>query len=91
MPLPLIGLLNPVVGTALGVIIAKEAFGWSQALGMLMVLGGVLAGQPAMAQWWRRASGRRPLDALEAGRELGGSPGEALPVAGRALDELPRA
>lgn len=41
----LIGLLNPVVGTALGVAIAAEAFGWTQALGMALVLGGVLAGQ----------------------------------------------
>lgn len=41
----LIGLLNPVVGTALGVAIAAEAFGWAQALGMALVLGGVLAGQ----------------------------------------------
>ena len=50
----LIGLLNPVVGTVLGVVVAGEAFGWSQALGMAMVLGGVLAGQPAVAAWWRR-------------------------------------
>lgn len=41
----LIGLLNPVVGTTLGVVIAGELFGWAQALGMALVLGGVLAGQ----------------------------------------------
>jgi probable blue pigment (indigoidine) exporter len=41
----LIGLINPVVGTALGVAIAGEAFGWVQALGMVLVLGGVVAGQ----------------------------------------------
>jgi probable blue pigment (indigoidine) exporter len=87
----LIGLLNPVVGTALGVVVAKEVFGWSQALGMFLVLGGVLAGQPAVVQWWRRASGRRSLDAREASRELGSGPGEALPLARRQLDELPRA
>jgi probable blue pigment (indigoidine) exporter len=87
----LIGLLNPVVGTALGVVVAKEVFGWSQALGMFLVLGGVLAGQPAVVQWWRRASGRRSLDAREASRELGSGPGEALPVVRRRLDELPRA
>jgi probable blue pigment (indigoidine) exporter len=41
----LIGLLNPVVGTALGVVVAGEAFGPPQALGVLLVLGGVVAGQ----------------------------------------------
>jgi probable blue pigment (indigoidine) exporter len=41
----LIGLVNPVVGTVLGVVVAGEAFGWSQAAGMVLVLGGVLAGQ----------------------------------------------
>jgi probable blue pigment (indigoidine) exporter len=41
----LIGLVNPVVGTALGVVVVGEAFGWVQALGMLLVLGGVVAGQ----------------------------------------------
>jgi len=41
----LVGLVNPVVGTVLGVAFASEAFGWAQALGMVLVLGGVLAGQ----------------------------------------------
>ena len=41
----LVGLLNPVVGTVLGVVFAGELFGWTQALGMLLVVGGVLAGQ----------------------------------------------
>jgi probable blue pigment (indigoidine) exporter len=41
----LIGLVNPVVGTLLGVLFAAEIFGWVQALGMTLVLGGVLAGQ----------------------------------------------
>ncbi len=41
----LIGLLNPVVGTVLGVVFAAEVFGVTQALGMALVLGGVLAGQ----------------------------------------------
>ncbi len=48
----LIGLVNPVVGTVLGVLFAGEVFGWTQALGMVLVLGGVVAGQ-------RRASTRR--------------------------------
>jgi probable blue pigment (indigoidine) exporter len=50
----LIGLLNPVVGTALGVAFAGELFGGPQALGMLLVLGGVLAGQPAVTEAVRR-------------------------------------
>jgi probable blue pigment (indigoidine) exporter len=41
----LIGLINPVVGTGLGVIVAGEAFGWTQAAGMVLVLGGVVGGQ----------------------------------------------
>jgi len=41
----LVGLLNPVVGTVLGVALAAEAFGLPQAVGMMLVLGGVLAGQ----------------------------------------------
>jgi probable blue pigment (indigoidine) exporter len=50
----LIGLVNPVVGTALGVAFAGELFGWAQALGMVLVLGGVLAGQPSVSTWLRR-------------------------------------
>ncbi|GEP39725.1 ABC transporter permease [Nocardioides psychrotolerans] len=50
----LIGLLNPVVGTLLGVAVAGELFGWTQALGLALVLGGVLAGQPALAAAVRR-------------------------------------
>lgn len=41
----IIGLINPVVGTVLGVLFAAEAFGLAQAVGMLLVVGGVLAGQ----------------------------------------------
>ncbi len=41
----LVGLVNPVVGTLLGVVFAGEVFGWVQALGMVLVLGGVVAGQ----------------------------------------------
>lgn len=41
----LVGLVNPVVGTVLGIVFAGEVFGWAQALGMALVLGGVLAGQ----------------------------------------------
>ena len=41
----LVGLLNPVVGTVLGIVFAAELFGWAQALGMTLVIIGVLAGQ----------------------------------------------
>lgn len=41
----LVGLINPVIGTLLGVVFAAELFGWTEALGMALVLGGVLAGQ----------------------------------------------
>jgi probable blue pigment (indigoidine) exporter len=41
----IVGLVNPVVGTVLGVLFAGELFGWAQALGMVLVLGGVVAGQ----------------------------------------------
>jgi len=46
----LIGLVNPVAGTAIGVLLAHEAFGPSQTLGLLLVLAGVLAGQPAVQE-----------------------------------------
>ena len=41
----IVGLVNPVVGTLLGVLFAGELFGWAQALGLVLVLGGVVAGQ----------------------------------------------
>ena len=60
----LVGLVNPVVGTLLGVVVAGEIFGWTQALGMALVLGGVLAGQgfgAKVAAWIGSASARRRL------------------------------
>jgi probable blue pigment (indigoidine) exporter len=45
----LVGLLNPVAGTLIGIALAGEAFGLTQGVGMLMVLGGILLGQPAVA------------------------------------------
>jgi probable blue pigment (indigoidine) exporter len=53
----LVGLVNPVVGTVLGVLFAGELFGWTQALGMVLVLGGVVAGQRLGG---RRTSGSGP-------------------------------
>lgn len=40
----IIGLLNPVTGVLLGVFLAGEVFGVPQALGLLLVLGGVVLG-----------------------------------------------
>ncbi|HVQ18430.1 MAG TPA: EamA family transporter, partial [Actinomycetes bacterium] len=62
----LIGLVNPVVGTGLGVVVAGEAFGWVQAAGMLLVLGGVVAGQPGTIAWIRRRVEARRTPATEA-------------------------
>ncbi|WP_206673627.1 DMT family transporter [Pseudactinotalea terrae] len=50
----LIGLVNPVVATVLGVIVLHEAFGPMQALGAGLVLGSVVLGQPAVAERLRR-------------------------------------
>jgi probable blue pigment (indigoidine) exporter len=60
----LIGLLNPVVGTTLGVLVAGELFGAAQAVGMVLVLGGVLAGQPAVAELIRRRGRGRGLEPM---------------------------
>ena len=58
----LIGLVNPVVGTLLGVAFAHEVFGTAQALGMVLVLGGVLLGQWRSTPAGRRTAGARGAD-----------------------------
>ncbi len=66
----LVGLLNPVAGTIIGVALAGEAFGSAQALGLLLVLGGIVAGQPAVTDRLRGSSspdGDRDLAGLQAG------------------------
>ena len=68
----LIGLINPVVGTGLGVAVAGEAFGWIQAAGMVLVLGGVVGGQPGTLAWVRRHLG--------GARRTGSSPAEPCPT-----------
>ena len=65
----LVGLLTPVAGTVDGVALAGEAFGASQALGLLLVLAGILAGQPAVAARLRRRT-TRVVD-LDASERLG--------------------
>ncbi|WP_307827905.1 EamA family transporter [Nocardioides sp. SYSU D00038] len=63
----LVGLLNPVSGTVVGIVLAHEAFGPTQALGMTLVLLGVLAGQPAFAARLRRR--RTPVGVAAPERE----------------------
>jgi probable blue pigment (indigoidine) exporter len=63
----LVGLLNPVSGTVIGVVLAGERFGAVQALGLLMVIGGILAGQPSVATRLRR---RTPVVGPEPVKEL---------------------
>lgn len=60
----LVGLLNPVAGTIVGVALAGEAFGGAQALGLLLVLAGIVAGQPAVLDRLRRRTA--PLEATAA-------------------------
>lgn len=66
----LVGLLNPVAGTLVGVALAGEDFGATQAAGMLLVLLGVLAGQPAvLAALRRRDNGPGDVVTRGTGRE----------------------
>lgn len=66
----LVGLLNPVAGTVVGIALAGEAFGATQAVGMALVLTGVLAGQPAvLAALRRRDNGPDDVLTREPGRE----------------------
>lgn len=58
----LIGLLNPVTGVVLGVLLAGEVLGGWQVAGLALVLAGILLGQPAAARVAARkraASGSR--------------------------------
>ncbi|WP_082599550.1 DMT family transporter [Nocardioides sp. Root151] len=74
----LIGLLNPVAGTLLGVALAHEIFGPVQAAGMALVLLGVLLGQPAVVSAVRRKVGGARLD-----------PVAAVPVTDLSVSALP--
>ncbi|SFE74799.1 probable blue pigment (indigoidine) exporter [Actinacidiphila alni] len=46
----LIGLLNPVTGVLLGTLVASETLGGQQWCGLVLVLAGVLTGQPVTAR-----------------------------------------
>jgi probable blue pigment (indigoidine) exporter len=50
----LVGLLNPVTGVLLGTLIAGEVLGVAQFAGLVLVLAGILLGQPLMARALRR-------------------------------------
>ena len=70
----LVGLLNPVTGTVVGVALAGESLGPTRLVGVVLVLGGALLGQPAV------------IDALGRRRRAGGPtrfPEQALIPAGR--------
>lgn len=60
----LVGLLNPVAGTIVGIALAGEAFGPTQALGMLLVLAGIAVGQPAIADRLRARRQPQPIVTL---------------------------
>ena len=80
----LVGLLNPVTGVLLGVALAGEAFGAAQAIGMVLVLGGVLLGQPAVRGLVDRADGPanpvRPL-VLDGAGAAADQRGRSVPAA----------
>lgn len=56
-----IGLLNPVAGTILGVLLLGEAFGGVHLLGMGLVLGSVVLAQPQIRDRIRRVTGARQV------------------------------
>ncbi|KQY43093.1 EamA family transporter [Cellulomonas sp. Root137] len=69
----LLGLLNPIVGVLLGVLYAGERLTGVQVLGVLVVLVGVLLGQPSLRAWVARRRGRGSAVAGPAAAALVGS------------------
>lgn len=69
----IIGLLNPVTGVLLGVLVAAEQLTWLQAGGIALVLVGILLGRRTPA----RAVTERPLPVPELTPCLAGRPGTA--------------
>ena len=78
----MVGLLNPVAGVVIGIALAGEAFGVAQALGMVLVLGGVLLGQPAVRAMVRSRR-RDPVRALvlDGSDAIAEEPRRAVPAA----------
>lgn len=60
----LVGLLNPVTGTVIGVTLAGETFTATHAAGTLLVLGGIVLGQPTLVDALRNRS-RRSADGAQ--------------------------
>ncbi|KQV69603.1 ABC transporter permease [Nocardioides sp. Root122] len=56
----LIGLLNPVVATSLGIVVSGEPFGAVTIVGMSLIAAGVLLGQPALVNRRRATRDRVP-------------------------------
>ncbi|WP_017933797.1 DMT family transporter [Nocardioides sp. Iso805N] len=74
----LVGLLNPVSGTVIGVALAGEAFTPSRAIGMALVLGGIVLGQPAVLDVLRgRLRGHQRASAPAPATGTGPGPGSA--------------
>lgn len=82
----LVGLVNPVIGTTLGVIVMHEAFGPAQLSGVVLVLTGVLVGQPAVVSALRnlRQGRAQKASTLSVGPDTISSSDCAIEVSGRA-------
>ena len=59
----LVGLLNPVTGVGVGLLLGGERLTWLQGVGVLVVLVGVVVGQPAAGRLLARLRGRTPAGA----------------------------
>lgn len=75
----LVGLLNPVAGVLVGVLLAGERLGPLQVAGIVVVLAGVLLGQPAVDRLLRARRARRTA-ASAGGTTSGGVPEPAVEV-----------
>jgi probable blue pigment (indigoidine) exporter len=68
----LVGLLNPVTGTVVGVTLAGEAFTATSALGTALVLGGIVLGQPAVLDALSSRGSRRQPGSADRAQLPGG-------------------
>jgi probable blue pigment (indigoidine) exporter len=75
----IIGLVNPVVGVLLGVVLLGESFGPAHLVAMVLIIGSVLAAQAPVRD--RLARGRRPAPVPETTPPLATPP--STPTAGR--------
>lgn len=86
-PASIIGLVNPVVGVLLGVALLGESFGWVHLVGMLLIVGSVVAAQGPVQSWFARTFTHQP------GMPPGPLPGHArtAPYRGNQLSGIPAA